>query len=191
MEVPRPGTEPVPEQRPKPLQWHCQIHNPPHHKTTTVFLLFPRRILLLLSPWLWQVFDTELSSQFTLWVSSSRPSCPAWLKASDYTKAPNLASPAWVCAAGSLGLSMLPCYQYRLVNEAPLQRMRGKRPGPFPWILGIKSRWPLVAWDVGPSDSAAIYSKSQLRVCPEALRMWEQQFHWDWVSFIWSIGDII
>ena len=33
VEVPRPGTEPDPQQQCKPLQWQCQILNPLHNRT--------------------------------------------------------------------------------------------------------------------------------------------------------------
>ena len=43
-EVPMPGIKPTPQQRPKPLQWQCQIHNLLSHKGTPYFF-FHKSIL--------------------------------------------------------------------------------------------------------------------------------------------------
>ena len=54
VEVPRPGIEPAPQQRPEPLRWQCWIVNPLCHKGTPILWLF---FMVSLEAWKLLRFD--------------------------------------------------------------------------------------------------------------------------------------
>ena len=61
VEVPEPGLEPMPVQRPLPLQWQHQICNPLHHKTTPQEVFLSVGFVIIKLRW-----DQQLRSQLPL-----------------------------------------------------------------------------------------------------------------------------